>query len=103
MYRSRAVKLLAVIALVFGNLDVARAASIWNLAAGGSWNTAANWNPATVPNNTGDNATFNNAASGSNPAQTGNRAVTLDGNKTVGSVVFNNNAANAFTNTISAG
>lgn len=82
---------------------VSAAAGVWNLPGGGSWNTAASWNPSTVPNATGDSATFNNAASGSNPAQTGNRTVTLDGSKTVGSIVFNNDAANTFTNTVAAG
>ena len=67
-----------------------------------SWNTPANWSPS-VPNAIGDNATFNNAASGSNPAQTGNRTVNLDGSKTVGSIDFNHDAANAFTNTIATG
>src|SRR2546423_15702362 len=74
-------------------------AQTWNLATGGSWNVAANWNPASVPNAIGANATFNDAASGSNPAQTANSTVTLDGTKTVGSINFNNNAANAFTYT----
>lgn len=90
-------------AALFLPIRAAYAASIWNLPAGGSWNTAANWNPATVPNAVGDNATFNNAASGSNPAQTGNRTVTLDGAKTIGSLNLNADAANAFTNTISTG
>jgi fibronectin-binding autotransporter adhesin len=103
MYRIRAVKLFAVIATVFFNIEAANAASIWNIPAGGSWNTAANWNPGVVPNAVGDNATFNNAASGSNPAQTGNRTVTLDGAKTIGSLALNADAANAFTNTISTG
>src|SRR5689334_18650316 len=104
MYRRRVLTTFAVIAAAFGNLEIADAASIWQGATGtSSWGTAANWNPATVPTNVGDNATFNNAASGANPAQTGNRTATLDGNKTVGSINFNNNAANTFTNTISAG
>ncbi len=68
-----------------------------------SWNVAANWNPAVVPNATGASATFNSAATAQNPAQTGNRTVTLDGSKTVGSITFNNDAANTFTNTITAG
>ncbi len=76
---------------------------VWNLAAGGTWNAGASWNPATIPTAIGDNATFNNAASGSNPAQSGNRTVTLDGTKTVGSVIFNNDAANAFTNSVTTG
>src|SRR3954470_20346443 len=68
-------------------------AGIWNLPADGSWNTAANWNPAAVPNGVGANATFNNAASANNPAQTASRTITADGAQTVGSIVFNNDAA----------
>jgi autotransporter-associated beta strand protein len=81
--------------------DVA-AAETWNLPAGGSWNTAANWNPAAVPNAIDASAIFNGAATGSNPAQTGNRTVTLDGTKTVGSILFNNDLS-TFTNTVSTG
>jgi fibronectin-binding autotransporter adhesin len=79
-------------------------AQTWQVATGSSsWNTAANWNPATVPNSVGATATFNNATSANNPAQTGNRTANLDGAKTVGSLVFNADAANAFTNTIATG
>ncbi len=78
-------------------------AETWNLPAGGSWNTAINWNPASVPNGAGANATFNNAASGSNPAQTGNRTVTADAAQTVGSINFNNDAANTFTTSVTTG
>src|SRR5262245_687084 len=79
-------------------------AQVWQVPTGSSsWGTAANWNPATVPNSVGATATFNNAASANNPAQTGNRTANLDGAKTVGSIVFNADAANAFTNTIATG
>jgi fibronectin-binding autotransporter adhesin len=78
-------------------------AGTWTIAGGSSWSTATNWNPNVVPNAVGDNATFNNAASGSNAAQTGNRTITLDGAKTIGSLNLNADAANAFTNTISTG
>ena len=77
-------------------------AGVWNLAGGGSWNTASNWNPATVPNATGDSATFNGAATANNPAQTANRTVTLDAQQTVGSIIFNNDLS-TFTNTLSPG
>jgi autotransporter-associated beta strand protein len=93
----------AALAAMLTGASAANAAVIWNLPAGGSWNTAANWNPQTVPNAVGEGATFNNAATASNPAQTGNRSVTLDGAQTVGSIVFNNDAANAFTNSIALG
>jgi fibronectin-binding autotransporter adhesin len=78
-------------------------AETWNLAAGGTWNATGSWNPASIPNAVGANATFNNAASGSNPAQTGSRTVTADGAKTVGSINFNNDAANTFTMSITTG
>jgi autotransporter-associated beta strand protein len=81
----------------------AQAQIIWNLGTGGSWNTAANWNPATVPNGTDVIATFNDAASGSNPAQTANRTITVDAAQTVGTINFNNDAANAFTNSLTTG
>ena len=77
-------------------------AQTWNLAGGGSWATAANWNPASVPNAVGASVTFNGAATGSNPAQTANRSVNLDGAKTVGSITFNNDLS-TFTDTIATG
>jgi fibronectin-binding autotransporter adhesin len=88
--------------LIFGHAHSLHAAT-WNLATGGSWNVAGNWNPAGVPNAVGANATFNNAASGSNPAQTANRSITADGAQTVGSINFNNDAVNTFTNSITVG
>ena len=69
-------------ALVF-YITPSASAETWNLPAGGTWNAGASWNPATIPNGIGASATFNNALSGLNPAQTGNRAVTADGAKTV--------------------
>lgn len=100
---SAALSLFAAFAAAFlCSLPSARA-EVWNLPAGGSWNAAASWNPATVPNGIGANATFNNAASVLNPAQTGNRTVTLDGPQTVGSINFNQDAANAFTNSVTTG
>ena len=80
-------------------------AEVWNLPAGGTWNAEASWTPATIPSAIGANATFNNALTGSNPAQTGNRTVTTDAAQTVGSIQFNNSAdsANTFTNSITAG
>ncbi|HEY0549599.1 MAG TPA: autotransporter-associated beta strand repeat-containing protein [Verrucomicrobiae bacterium] len=79
-------------------------AQTWNLAGGGSWNTAGNWAPATVPNSTGALVVFNSAASpGGNPAQTANRTITADGAQTVGLILFNNDAANLFTTSITTG
>jgi MYXO-CTERM domain-containing protein len=92
------------VGIAAGTTQAAISVGIWQPATGtASWNTAANWNPSGVPNAVGANATFNNAASGSNPAQTGNRTASLDAAQTVGSITFNNDAANAFTNTVSPG
>src|SRR5690348_5779053 len=68
----------------------------------GSWATAANWNPAAAPNGVGVSVTFNGAATVSNPAQSGNRTVNLDGARTVGSIVFNTDLS-TFTNSIATG
>src|SRR5438045_119830 len=81
--------LLAAISFGLASLPSARAQT-WNLAAGGSWNTPGNWNPSGVPNSIGASATFNGAANGSNPAQPGNRPVTMDAAQPVGSLTFNN-------------
>jgi fibronectin-binding autotransporter adhesin len=75
----------------------------WNVSSGASWNSAGNWNPSNIPNSVGAAVTFNSAASGSNPAQTVNSTPTLDGSKTVGSITFNNDAANSLFYTISTG
>src|SRR4051812_38445011 len=100
----RAAAAVAAGGLIFAAGPAARAQVItWNLPAGGSWNTAANWNPATVPNGNTFSAVFNNGATASNPAQTGNRSVTLDGPQTVASITFNNDVANAFTQTVATG
>jgi autotransporter-associated beta strand protein len=92
-------------ALALCSARPAAAAVYQGITGTGSWNTAANWNPATVPNATGANATFNNDATANNPAQTGNRTITTDGAQTVGSIVFNNNTTvgNTFTNSITTG
>jgi fibronectin-binding autotransporter adhesin len=88
--------------LLVGGARSATAAIIWNAPLGGSWNSAGNWNPATIPNAVGANATFNGAATANNPAQTGNRTVTVDAAQTVGSIVFNNDLS-TFTNSLTAG
>jgi autotransporter-associated beta strand protein len=77
-------------------------AETWNLGTGSSWNTATNWNPASIPNGIGASAIFNGQATALNPDQTANRTITLDGPKTVGSILFNNDLS-TFTNTISTG
>ncbi len=54
----------------------------WITAGGGSWSLAANWYPS-IPNATGSKAIFGSSLL--SPA-----TVTLDGNKTVGTVAFSN-------------
>jgi fibronectin-binding autotransporter adhesin len=87
--------------LILGAISPTQAET-WNLPGGGSWNTPASWNPAAVPNAVGANAMFNGGATASNPAQTGNRNITLDGAQTVGSIMFNNDLS-TFTNTLAVG
>jgi autotransporter-associated beta strand protein len=58
----------------------------WAVDGGGSWNVGANWNPATVPNAVGAVATFGSVLTAANAPAT----VTLDGNKTVGNLIFDN-------------
>ena len=77
-------------------------AGTWNLPGNGTWNAAANWNPASIPGGVGATAIFNGAATGSNPAQTANRTVTLDGPRTVGSIMFNNDLS-TFTDSLTTG
>jgi fibronectin-binding autotransporter adhesin len=77
-------------------------AQTWNLATGGTWNATASWSPTTIPNATGASAIFNGAATANNPDQTANRTITLDGQKTVGSIVFNTDLG-AFNNAITTG
>lgn len=67
-----------------------------------TWNTGTSWDTGSVPNATGANATFNGAATANNPAQTANRTASLDGTKTVGSILFNTDLS-TFTNSISTG
>jgi autotransporter-associated beta strand protein len=89
--------------LAFGALPARAQVQVWTLPAAGSWNLDANWNPGPHPNAIDATAVFNNAATGQNPAQTGNRAVTLDAAQIVGTINFNNDAANTFTNSITTG
>ena len=56
--------------------------AVWTNAAGGSWNTGANWTDNIIPNAVGANADL------STLNLTGNAAVTIDGSKTVGQLNF---------------
>ena len=58
----------------------------WGVDANGSWSTAGNWNPTTVPNVQFGAANFGGSGS---PTFTGPHTVTLDGNNTIGSLTFN--------------
>jgi autotransporter-associated beta strand protein len=74
-------------------------ANVWNLDAGGSWATGANWNPASVPNAIGATAEFDSSTAA-------NRSVTVDSGSTgftVGIITFNNAASQSQTTTISTG
>lgn len=55
---------------------------IWLPTGGGSWGTASNWSNNHIPDASGDAANFSSATAGS--------SITLDGNRTVGSISFNN-------------
>jgi autotransporter-associated beta strand protein len=71
-------------------------AQTWNLGAGGSWATAANWTPATVPNAIGAAVVFESA--------TAARTVTTDSGTagfTVGSI--SNDIAGSFANSFTTG
>jgi fibronectin-binding autotransporter adhesin len=59
----------------------------WNVDAAGTWTTASNWTPS-EPNGAGDTATFGSVI-------TAPRTVTLNANRTIGNVVFDN--ANSYT------
>lgn len=59
----------------------------WNVDANGLWTTGVNWSPS-EPTAAGDTASFGAAI-------TAPRTVTLDANRTIGNVTFNN--ANAYT------
>ena len=72
--------------VVAENTLVAPIAGQWKPAAGGSWATAANWTGGT-PTYTGDTATFATVA-GAGSATT----VTLDGNWSVGHLVFDSSS-----------
>ena len=73
-------------------ISAAPTPAYWGVDADGSWATAGNWTPAAVPN--GTSAIVNFGGSGG-PGFTSDHVVTLDGGKTLGSIVFD--SANAFT------
>ena len=60
--------------------------SAWTSTTADVWSTAGKWT-AGVPSNAGDTAAFDNTLNG-----TANGSVTLDGNRTIGHLQFNNSA-----------
>ncbi len=76
-----------------GSLDLTvlpATAVAWNLATGGSWNVAGNWNPAIIPNTWYYTATFGNTI-GSTTA-----TVTLDSSPTVSGLTFSNTGTSSY-------
>jgi hypothetical protein len=65
--------------LLFASLPTKAATFVWANIAGGDWNTAANWNPATVPG-PGDDAVI---------SASGTYTITVSANTTVGTVTLN--------------
>lgn len=57
----------------------------WNQSSGGSWNGAANWTGGNIPNGDGAEACFF-----ASPGVTSPGIITLDANRTVGQIAFNN-------------
>ncbi|MHA3770629.1 autotransporter-associated beta strand repeat-containing protein [Verrucomicrobiota bacterium sgz303538] len=70
-------------------------AETWVPGTGGSWNTAANWSPASIPNGVGAVAIFD--------SPTAKRDVTLDAAITVGSILINNDSTFTSSNSIASG
>src|SRR4051812_9902706 len=87
--RTSSAKAVAVTLMLASAATSAQASVFLPATGSATWNATASWDNSTIPNASGANATFNGAASGSVPAQTGNRTATLDGAQTVGSILFN--------------
>ncbi len=68
----------------------------WNVAGSGSWATAANWTPAGPPDGADNTADF------SQQTLAANAIVTLDGNHTIGNLIFGD-AGNTHNWTLAAG
>ncbi len=63
-------------------------AQTWNVNANGNWSTAGNWTPATSPNSVGATATLGSII-------TANRTITVDSNRTIGTLTIN--SSNSYT------
>ena len=84
------------VALTFGLTAAAQTTYTWTNLLGGSWATSANWNGSTVASGTGNTADFSTLTLGAS------RAVTLDGARTIGNMLFGD-AGNAFNWGLSTG
>jgi autotransporter-associated beta strand protein len=70
---------------------IAQVNATWNLAGGGAWGTGTNWNWNRAPKNLSDIATLGNSIAGTSAA------LTLDGNRTLSSLTFNNTLGGSYT------
>jgi autotransporter-associated beta strand protein len=70
---------------------IAQVNATWNLTGGGGWGTGTNWNWNRAPKNLSDIATLGNSIAGSSAN------LTLDGNRTLSSLTFNNTLGGAYT------
>ncbi len=66
----------------FFNINLGNASNVWNVDAPGDWGTNGNWDLGS-PDASGDFAYFG-------PAISSAQTINLDGNKTVGGIIFNN-------------
>jgi len=90
-------KHLALLAVFASGLTVhAQTTYTWTNLLGGSWATAANWNPNLAASGSGNTADFSTLTLGAS------RAVTLDGAKTIGNMIFGD-VGNAYGWTLSTG
>ncbi len=70
---------------------IAQVNATWNLAGGGSWSAGTNWNLNRAPKSLGDIATLGNSIAAASAV------LTLDGNRTLSSLTFNNNSGDSYT------
>jgi autotransporter-associated beta strand protein len=90
-------KHLALLAVFASGLTVhAQTTYTWTNLLGGSWATAANWNPNLAASGSGNTADFSTLTLGAS------RAVTLDGAKTIGNMIFGD-VGNTYNWTLSTG
>lgn len=84
---------------VFSSLWLAKASAAvgsWNVNAAGGWDNASNWSGGTIPNGTGDTAHFSFDISAA-------RAVSLNGDRTVGQLTIGDPTSSFFAYSIASG